>query len=1014
MNPIYLDNNASTHIYSEVIAKMLPLLKNDYGNPSSSHHLGRKSKQIIETARKYVSELLRCNSENIIFTSGGTESNNLAIQGFSKGLLEKKNFITSAVEHPSVLKVFKSLEEKGHTVTYLPVDCNGLISAKQVEEAIKNNPDTVLISIMYVNNETGVIFPIREIGSLAKKYNIHFHCDAVQAAGKIPINVDELNVDSLSISGHKIHGPKGIGALYIRKMNNIHPLFQGGGQENGKRSGTEAVPSIAGFGEACRLILNYLQEFSNRTSELRNKFEDGIKKIMPNAVINAENSPRVCNTANIRFPGIIGREFLSELSNNGIYASHGSACSDNHAGNSHVLKAMGLNDAEICSSIRFSLSNETTSDDINQTITRVSKILNYIKPQNDISSENLSSQLNTELNYGMHEEELQELWTLTKGSSEICIAILDGPVDLSYKCFIDAQIDSINITGSESDYSGLASEHGTNVTSIIFSNNEGCNKGIAPKCKGLIIPIYDNDKKTGITKCNQLDLARAIIKAVELGANVINISGGQLVSSRDGEHYLNRAIELCKQKNVLIAAAAGNNSCRCIHVPAAFPSVLAVGALNSNGLPAEYSNWGDEYNDHGILALGENVPVSSCNGNVTSKSGTSFAAAIVSGIAALLLSYQIDIGQTPDPMHIKNVILNSALQCTNSSEHCLTGKLNISGALKQIKQNANNKKYDTSDFKMKGSLVKMINEQNNSRNENTTLTVNSGDSVITPSACGCSSNSTDQNNTIYALGSIGYDFGSEARRDSFIQMLSSESNPSPDPYNAEQLLDHLDQYPDHSTSIIWLLNQENTPIYAIQPAGAYSNLGYETIREFLRDGITNNSDICAIPGTIAGKVTLLNGYVVPVIIPELRGMYNWSIPKLLAATKKSQRESSSSRSEFVSKSSNAIANFLRRLYYELSNLGSSPSERALNYTGTNIVQVTKVIEEAILNDLVLDMITPERSKLCRPNSDCWDIKLTFFNPAKLTEQARRVFLFTIDVSDIVPVTIGNIRSWDVF
>lgn len=1045
MNPIYLDNNATTHIFPEVMNEMLPILNDNYGNPSSSHELGKYSKLELEKARTKVAQLLGCKSQNIIFTSGGTEGNNLALKGFAETLKEKHHFITSMVEHSSVLENFNYLEKNGHTVTYLPVDHNGLLYPNQVEEVIKSHPNTALISIMFANNETGVLFPIKEIGKIAKKYNILFHCDAVQGVGKIPIDVNDLNIDLLTISGHKIHGPKGCGALYIRDMNKVAPLIHGGGQENGKRSGTESLPTIVGFGKACEIISNTMDKFIPNITKCRDLLEQGIIKIMPTALINGYESTRLCNTTNIQFSGIRGKDLLDKLSQNKIYVSHGSACSNNHLGNSHVLKAMGLTDSQICSSLRFSLSRETTECEINEVLKKILQILSnnieknmeFIGQANFLSPSNEDSTLKS---YGIIEKDLRKLWTLTMGDPNISIAILDGSVDLSHNCFKKSNIKSIDFLNNKSTVKGTATSHGTHVTSIIFGQHSCGVPGIAPNCTGIIIPIYSDNIGNNSIKCTQEDLAAAILKAVELGANIINISSGQLVHSENANYHLMDAIKICDEKGVLIVAAAGNDGCRCLHIPASIPSVLAVGSMDSNGVPKDYSNWGDAYQFQGILAPGENILGAAPDNKATTNNGTSFAAPIVTGIIALFLSYQIQNGIKPNALAIRDSILNNALPChlnkNSETNRCLAGILNISGTLQEISKQINLKnknntflisKFDKSKFKMKGSSNIMDYENNNIKNisvseetNNTNLNNSNksskslqGDSIEL-SGCGCPFGDSAPS-LVYALGSINYDFSSEARRDSFIQMMSSSYNPTPNPYDPKQLLEYLNENPAHASSIIWTLNQESTPIYAIQPIGPFGYESYKILRSFLKDTANGISDIVSIPGIISGSITLMNGYTVPVIIPELRGMYNWSVTKLVESIMETPTNQLDlkAKQEF-DRIKDAMSNFLKRVYYELRNLGRTSQERALNYTGTNLAQIQEVLEDAILKGLALDTIEAEPSKICRPNSDCWDIKLTLFHPEDRLEKARHVYFFTLDVSDVVPVSIGTVRSWEAY
>ena len=1023
MNHIYLDNNASTHVHAEVMEEMLPLLKDVYGNPSSSHQLGIKSKEVLESARNQVASMLGCNAHNIIFTSGGTESNNLAISGFAQQLSERRHFITSTVEHPSVLRIFRFLESKGHLVTYLPVDNNGLISPHQVEESII--PETTLISLMMANNETGVIFPIREIGEIARRYDILFHCDAVQGVGKIPIDVEDLMVDFLTVSAHKTHGPKGAGVLYIRRINTITPITMGGGQENGKRSGTEALPAIVGMGKACEIALQILKKSTSQISALRDRLEQGILETIAGSSINGSSSPRLCNTANVSFPGTNSTELLAKLSEAGIYASGGSACSSHHNISSYVLMAMGLTESEANSSLRFSLSIENTAEQIEQVIQTIVQLINNV-PDNGHTSctrtacaVSASEEQSGVAYYDILENDLQELQMITSGDPHICIAVLDGSVDLTHPCFSGAQIDNIETLISGVAGVGPASRHGTHVASIIFGQQGGVIHGIAPGCRGLIMPLFSDGPDGTIINCTQLELARAITRAVQEGANIICISGGQLSSDGKSDDYLTRAVRLCAENGVLVVAAAGNDGCQCLHVPAALPSVLAVGAMDSHGLPLDSSNWGEVYQTQGILAPGENIPGAVPGGGVSRKSGTSFATPIIAGIAALLMSLQLKDGENPNPMAVKDALLASALPCVADNElECrrfLAGRINIPGALQMLDERAvknitlhisnntnlktegrlKNMSYNKADVHM--NLMSDLNEQVKPAEVEIISAVKTG--AVSPSGCG------ENPTLVYAIGQLGYDFGTEARRDSFTQLnVKNPNDPS-------QLLEHLSKHRAHATSVIWTLNHDQTPIYAIQPTGAYAHLIYEELQTFLGYQIAEGAERVSIPGVIAGKVTLINGHTIPVIIPEPRGMFCWSTSALVKAV--AGDASQEDKSNFSQKI-NEITNFLDRIYYEIRNLGVTPQERALNYAATNAYQAEEVIEKALKLDMHLDSISAERSPVCRPNSDCWDIKLTFFNPAKRLDEARIVFRFTVDVSDVVPVSVGDARYWYIY
>ena len=363
MTMIYLDHNATTPLHPDVFQTMEPYLREQFGNASSSYRLGREAKTALENSRKKVAACLGANAHEIIFTSGGTESDNLAIRGIARALRGKGNhIITSRVEHHAVLRTCDDLEREGFRVTFLPVDASGQISPDDVRRHIDEG--TILISIMAANNETGVLQPISEVGALARQKGIIFHTDAVQAVGKIPVNVDDLSVDLLSISGHKFHGPKGVGALYVRHNTPMAPILTGGHHEHHFRAGTENIPGIVGLAEALSVATQNLSTATHRLSTLRQRFESAILNKIDGVQINGVNAPRVPNTSSICFQFIEGESILLHLDLKGICASSGSACSTESPEPSHVLMAMGVPARTAQGAIRFSLGKDNTDEEI--------------------------------------------------------------------------------------------------------------------------------------------------------------------------------------------------------------------------------------------------------------------------------------------------------------------------------------------------------------------------------------------------------------------------------------------------------------------------------------------------------------------------------------------------------------------------------------------------------------------------------------------------------------------------
>jgi cysteine desulfurase len=363
MRTIYLDHAATTATDPIVVEAMLPYFHEYYGNPSSIYSISRNTKNAIENARQILAQALGADAQEIVFTSGGSESDNFAIKGVAHALRQKGNhIITSQIEHHAVLYTCKFLEKNGCRVTYLPVDKFGIVKLDDLEKSI--SPQTILISIMHANNEIGSIQPIREIGEITRKNRILFHTDAVQTFGHIPVNVNELNVDLLSISAHKFYGPKGVGALYIRRGSKITPLIHGGDQERRRRASTENVPGIIGMGKAVEIALATMKNETDRQSKLRDEFTQTILNKIDDAILNGHPTNRLPNNINISFVGIEGESILLNLDMEGIAASTGSACSSSSLEPSHVLLATGLSHEFAHGSVRFTMGKNTTREEL--------------------------------------------------------------------------------------------------------------------------------------------------------------------------------------------------------------------------------------------------------------------------------------------------------------------------------------------------------------------------------------------------------------------------------------------------------------------------------------------------------------------------------------------------------------------------------------------------------------------------------------------------------------------------
>lgn len=609
------------------------------------------------------------------------------------------------------------------------------------------------------------------------------------------------------------------------------------------------------------------------------------------------------------------------------------------------------------------------------------------------------------------------------GDPGITVAVLDGPVDATHDCFRGARLLPLETVASIHAADGGATAHGTHVASLIFGQPGSSVEGLAPRCRGLIVPIFGDDSLA----CSQLDLARAILLAVENGAHIINISGGQLAKSREPHPVLAQAIDSCVRQNVLIVAAAGNDGCACLHIPAAASSVLAVGAMDEQGRPLPSSNWGSAYRSQGILAPGSGILGATLQGGTARKSGTSFATPLVSGVAALLLSRQVGNGSPPDPRVVGEALLHSAIPCIPSgAEECsrvLAGRINVLGAIDHIQRGVKNmsaaETLSLNEACLTASEIQGDGVIQGPRPDISAQAQGVAMSDLTPSDCGCGCGGEKKSGCgcggaaapskppfVYALGKLGYDFGSEARRDSFIQSMPVGIN---NPQIPQQLVSYLEANPFEAGSVIWTLNVDVTPIYAIQPVGPFAAAGYARMLGLLKGQLDDGVELVSVPGVVGGSVRLQSGQVVPVIVPSMRGMFSWATPALVSHVLGARPKAAEAQKSFDALAG-GLGNFLNRIYYDLRNLGITGEDRALNYSATNAVQIADVVRVSTQQQLDLDTIQVKKSPICRVDSECYDVELSFFNPNN-TNMANRVFRFTVDVSDIIPVTVGTVRTW---
>ncbi|MDO4381847.1 MAG: cysteine desulfurase NifS [Clostridia bacterium] len=378
MKNIYFDNAATTKLDDEVLKEMLPYLKDNYGNPSSIYKLGREARKAIEDSREKIAKVLNCKANEIYFTAGGSESDNTAIKGIAKANKKRGNhIITSKIEHPAVLETCKQLEKEGFEITYISVDEKGIVDLEELKKSIK--PTTILITIMFANNEIGTIQPIEEIGKIAKGNNIYFHTDSVQAVGSIKIDVQKLKIDSLSLSGHKFYGPKGVGALYVKTGVPFEKFISGGHQERNKRAGTENVAGIVGIGKAIELAYENLDEYNKKIKELRDYYVKQVEEKIPYIKINGDMEKRLPGNSNISFRFIEGEGLLLNLDLKGICASSGSACTSGSLDPSHVLLAIGLPHEIAHGSLRVSIGKYNTKEEIDYLIENLMEIVTRLR-----------------------------------------------------------------------------------------------------------------------------------------------------------------------------------------------------------------------------------------------------------------------------------------------------------------------------------------------------------------------------------------------------------------------------------------------------------------------------------------------------------------------------------------------------------------------------------------------------------------------------------------------------------
>ena len=599
--------------------------------------------------------------------------------------------------------------------------------------------------------------------------------------------------------------------------------------------------------------------------------------------------------------------------------------------------------------------------------------------------------------------------------------------------------------------------HATGIFGTMFGQPGSPVEGVAPYCTAINIPLFETASSD--ESLSPLNMAHAFNLALKLGVNIIHCAACHPNQTGFAHEMIQKAVKQCQDNNILIVAPSGNNKGEWFCAPAILPNVLAVGMMKDNGQPANYSNWGGQYQEQGILAPGENIPAAQPGTDEPARQeGTSLAAPLMTGLSALMMSLQLQRGEQPNAEAVRMAFLNSAIPCDPKEvaepERCLVGKLNIPGAYQlltgqpllniqaaavrpQIVLPANSNSFpDSSESALTGfsqplseihspapsqlitasATLADISPASSSPplplSQSPPLPLSLSPSTIAPSAV---------SSKVYVLGSLGYDFGSEARRDTFKQQMPSVSINGvlvpANPYDARQMVNHLELSPAESKSLIWTLNQELTPIYALEPQKAFASEIYAVFGMLLAGQIQPESsddyiERVSIPGNLTDRtVELFSGQVLPVLaLPNIRGMYGWQVNALVEAAVATVSPEASEPDNVAMRRS--LKSFLHRIYYDLRNLGQLDRDRALNFAATNAFQAASTFAEAINTGMGLDSIEVEKSPFCRLNSNCWDVKLKFFD-SENSSRAKKVYRFTIDVANLMPVTLGKVRSWSV-
>lgn len=650
---------------------------------------------------------------------------------------------------------------------------------------------------------------------------------------------------------------------------------------------------------------------------------------------------------------------------------------------------------------------------------------------------------------------LEQLQKLGRFGQDVKIAIIDGKIDTGHPLLASADISQAD------DGAAPTTHHGTAVASQIV----GDNLGAAPAATIVSLPVFTETQGV-LEGCSELALSKKIEQAHGLDCDLVNVSGSSMSPGGNGTQDMRAAVRACREGNTLIVCAVGNDGTKTETVPASMESVLAVGAHDEHGQPAAFNNYGPRLLRKTVLAPGVNVAAALTGDRWANISGTSFATPLVTGIAALVLRAMKDVSDDVNVTDVHDLLLQSISPCSEScggkDGHDFRGLLNIDAVLQNLIA-----KFPVLAAQLLTSQKRPIDMETNDETPTVVPSTAEQDVASTPDAGlgdvtapvapaeaieSAASDITPANLDLpniseagskinvhakpepapapvkpqalkgavpimaaekaFVIGQIGYDFGTEARLDYFTQQMGGRGS---HPYDPVEVSEHLfvDQNVDQASALTWTLKIDGIPVYAIEPENQFAAFEFGRLVTFLHDQETQGVERAAIAGTVTGETRLFNGQIVPTISPVLRGMYNWKSDVLAKAVIESATDDAEADTDATQRQG-AIEGFLNRVYYELRNRGHSSSERALNYAATNAYQMNEVFDDAFQENLFLNQITAEESPICRPNSDCWDVILEFFNPKERLTASRKLYRYTIDVSDVVPVTVGELRTWHAY